>query len=156
MTFTKKPIEIQAKRFTEENKDIIYNWAKSIQMNVYPGTDEDGKPILKIPTLEGEMIANIGDYIIVEPFPTDWRKLYPCKPDIFDKTYDIDLNNALHFYLGRIYINLKRIPLDDDSPSKIKNLIINTARIEDGVNIDQELFEVVIDESRNIEFIIKK
>ncbi len=37
-----------------------------------------------IQTLEGEMIANIGDYIITGIN----GEIYPCKPDIFLKTYD--------------------------------------------------------------------
>ncbi len=85
--FRKKQIEIEAVKFTDENKDQVYNWANSIQGNIQHDWGEDGKPILKIPTLEGEMECSFGDYLIVEPFPTDWRKLYPCKPDIFEKTY---------------------------------------------------------------------
>lgn len=37
-----------------------------------------------IPTLEGDMIAGRGDYIITG---VDGEK-YPCKPDIFEKTYE--------------------------------------------------------------------
>lgn len=38
-----------------------------------------------IHTLEGDMKANVGDYVI-----TGLRgEQYPCKPDIFHKTYDI-------------------------------------------------------------------
>lgn len=37
-----------------------------------------------IPTLEGNMKANIGDYIIKGIN----GEFYPCKPDIFDKTYE--------------------------------------------------------------------
>lgn len=43
---------------------------------------------LKISTREGDMLAFPGDYIIKEPFATDDRKFYPCKPDIFKKTYE--------------------------------------------------------------------
>jgi hypothetical protein len=86
--FRKKPVEVEAVRFTDENKNQVYGWARQIQNNVYHSTDEEGNPILLIPTLEGEMKCAIGDYLIVEPFPTDWRKLYPCKPDIFEKTYE--------------------------------------------------------------------
>ena len=43
---------------------------------------------LIIKTLEGDMIANIGDSIIKEPFD-EARGFYPCKPDIFKLTYDI-------------------------------------------------------------------
>ncbi len=87
--FRKKPIEIHAVQFTIENKNIIYNWAKSIQQNVFQSFDENKNPTLKIPTLEGEMECLIGDYLIVEPFPTDWRKLYPCKKSIFEQTYEL-------------------------------------------------------------------
>lgn len=45
----------------------------------------DGSVI--IPTSEGDMRANTGDYIIKEPFDKD-RKFYPCKPDIFELTYE--------------------------------------------------------------------
>jgi hypothetical protein len=86
--FRKKPVEVDAIQFTDQNKDMVYNWAKSIQANVYHSWDDNKKPILSIPTLEGEMKCAIGDYLIVEPFPTDWRKLYPCKQSIFEQTYD--------------------------------------------------------------------
>lgn len=42
-------------------------------------------PILRIETLEGTMIANIGDYIIKGV----QGEFYPCKPDIFEVTYEI-------------------------------------------------------------------
>lgn len=37
-----------------------------------------------IDTLEGKMKANIGDYIIIGVN----GEMYPCKPDIFTKTYE--------------------------------------------------------------------
>ena len=45
----------------------------------------DGGLIIK--TSEGDMLANIGDFIIKEPFDKE-RAFYPCKPDIFEQTYD--------------------------------------------------------------------
>lgn len=88
MKYRKKPIEIEAVQFTNDNKDLVYMWASEIQQNIYPTFNENNQPILKIPTLEGDMICSIGDYLIKEPFPIDWRKIYPCKPDIFEKTYE--------------------------------------------------------------------
>jgi hypothetical protein len=40
---------------------------------------------LRIPTYEGYVFASVGDYIIkgVE------GEFYPCKPDIFEKTYEM-------------------------------------------------------------------
>ncbi len=90
-TYIKLPIEIEAVKFTDENKDQVYSWASALQNNVYHGFDVLGKPILKIPKLGGDMICSIGDYLIKDPFSTDWCKLYPCKPNIFKQAYDIKL-----------------------------------------------------------------
>lgn len=42
------------------------------------------KPLI-IKTLEGTLMASVGDYIITG---LDGEK-YPCKPDIFEKTYEL-------------------------------------------------------------------
>lgn len=73
--FRKKPIVIEAVQWTGKNTQEIYDFGTS-QVIVYD--------YVLIKTLEGDMKANIGDYIIkgVE------GEFYPCKPDIFDKTYE--------------------------------------------------------------------
>lgn len=40
---------------------------------------------IEIPTLEGIMTADIGDYIITGVH----GEQYPCKPDIFEETYEM-------------------------------------------------------------------
>jgi len=40
---------------------------------------------LQIQTLEGEMTAQVGDWIIKGVK----QELYPCKPDIFEATYEL-------------------------------------------------------------------
>lgn len=40
---------------------------------------------MTIHTLEGDMIASVGDYIITGVN----GEQYPCKPDIFEKTYEL-------------------------------------------------------------------
>ena len=40
---------------------------------------------MDIPTLEGVMHASIGDFIITGVN----GEMYPCKPDIFEKTYEL-------------------------------------------------------------------
>lgn len=45
--------------------------------------DITGKKMI-IPTLEGDMEASLGDYIIKGVN----GEFYPCKPDIFEKTYE--------------------------------------------------------------------
>lgn len=48
-----------------------------------------------INTKEGVMIANVGDYIIKEPFPTGDRDYYPCKAEIFEKTYSMVMTSIV-------------------------------------------------------------
>jgi hypothetical protein len=82
--FKKKPVIVRAIQFTYETKDMVYNDIKEVKQNVEPSKTKKGSPCLLIPTLEGEMTANIGDWII-EGIKGE---LYPCKPDIFKKTYE--------------------------------------------------------------------
>lgn len=80
MKYRKKPVVIDAEQFTEESKDRVFNFVtcnKAAEIL-------DGKPILKIQTLEGVMTANIGDFIIKGVS----GEFYPCKPDIFEMTYE--------------------------------------------------------------------
>lgn len=84
MKFKKKPVIIEAEQFTEENKDHAYHWATEKYQAVYPTRDKDDNPILKIQTLEGEMTCSIGDWIILGVK----GEIYPCKPDIFELTYE--------------------------------------------------------------------
>lgn len=80
MRFRKKPIVIEAMQFTDEDKDRVFNW---ITCNAYPVVHNDS-PAIKIETLEGDHLAVIGDWIIKGIA----GEFYPCKPDIFDATYE--------------------------------------------------------------------
>lgn len=80
--YRKKPVVIEAIQFTDESKDRARNF---IRCNVGIAFDENGSPTLKIQTLEGVMTASLGDYIIKG---VD-GEFYPCKPDIFEKTYEL-------------------------------------------------------------------
>lgn len=84
--FTKRPVTVEAMQFTNDTKDSVFWWAKEIQYNVENSFEND-TPVIRIPTAEGEMICRFGDYLIKEPFPTETRKLYPCKQDVFEQTY---------------------------------------------------------------------
>lgn len=75
--YRKKPVVIEAVQFTGNNVDEILEFAKDSFNN--PSTSE-----IVIPTLEGNMMVSIGDYVIKGVN----GKFYPCKPDIFDKTYE--------------------------------------------------------------------
>lgn len=80
--YRKKPVVIEAEQFTDFNKDIAYNF---VTCNCVAAHDAEGKPILRIQTLEGIMTACLGDWIIKGVN----NEFYPCKPDIFEKTYEL-------------------------------------------------------------------
>lgn len=81
--FRKKPVIIDAVQY-DGNFRCLDVFALSEVKNFIIGTDETGNPCLKIPTLEGVMIASKGDYIIRGVK----GEYYPCKPDIFEATYE--------------------------------------------------------------------
>ena len=76
---TKKPVTVEAVQWTGDNFVEIDQFI-TVLHETFP---KDG--IVKIPTLEGEMTASLGDWIIKGVN----GEFYPCKPDIFEKTYVI-------------------------------------------------------------------
>ncbi|WP_333860820.1 hypothetical protein [Clostridium sp.] len=80
--YRKKPVTIEAIQFldTPEQLDKLSNFMGEIEVS-YENPD---KPVIMIATLEGVMAASVGDYIIKG---VD-GEFYPCKPDIFKKTYE--------------------------------------------------------------------
>jgi hypothetical protein len=78
--YRKKPIVIEATQLTEE----AFTCEHPSELHVAGVTYYPKERVAKINTLEGEMTANIGDFIIRGAN----GELYPCKPDIFEKTYE--------------------------------------------------------------------
>lgn len=78
---TKKPVTIECVKWDGENIEEI----KSFAGYAYIGGENDSDKKLVISTLEGDMLASVGDYIIKGVK----GEFYPCKPDIFENTYDI-------------------------------------------------------------------
>ncbi len=79
--YRKKPVIVEVEHFTNKNKDRAFNFVRD---NRHASFDSDGNPILVIRTLEGDMTVTLGDYIIKGA----QGEFYPCKPDIFEKTYE--------------------------------------------------------------------
>ena len=96
MKYRKKPVVVEAVQWTGENEDEIKKFCGLAAQFTYMPTEGEayivtkqkpkGKHVtaLSIWTLEGTMEASDGDFIIrgVE------GEFYPCKPDIFRKTYE--------------------------------------------------------------------
>lgn len=76
--YKKKPVVIQAVIWTGENREEIMEFANG--SNYFT----DDLKTLNIKTLEGNLKADIGDYII----KGIKGEFYPCKPDIFEQTYE--------------------------------------------------------------------
>lgn len=97
--FIKKPVKIQAIQFNNINREEVEEFVgKKLTQELESETAYvagKGAPIfsIAIDTKEGIMKAFPGDWIIKEPFPTGDRDFYPCKNDIFKKTYDNLSNN---------------------------------------------------------------
>ena len=95
--FRKKPVVIDAFQITSltrnDNKDwpvwLSKAWQKEHNEEgaFYPVQDKVNGERLAIQTLEGMQWVSMNDYIIkgVE------NEIYPCKPEIFIKTYDLVL-----------------------------------------------------------------
>lgn len=82
--FRKKPVIIEARQLRGFNAVELAVWCDGVLMDDL----EEGGYFIGLATFEGEMKAKLGDWIIKEPFETADRRFYPCKPDIFDKTYE--------------------------------------------------------------------
>ena len=80
MKFRKKPVCIEAIQYLGHNHNLV---------RLFVGNDvplhQLGDNVLGIQTLEGVMSAQVGDWII----RGIKGEYYPCKPDIFEATYDL-------------------------------------------------------------------
>lgn len=80
MFYKKRPVVIEAYRFTGKADEP--GWPKG-WLSIPHNFSQDGEQIF-IPTLEGVHAGNKGDFII----KGIKEEFYPCKPDIFNATYD--------------------------------------------------------------------
>lgn len=89
--YRKKPVVIEAFQYdgdfkTQDGKYYVPNWAVAALENgtIFFEENNNLPRELYIRTLEGVHHVSIGDYIIQGV----QGELYPCKPDIFEKTYE--------------------------------------------------------------------
>ena len=87
MKYRKKPVVIDAMQFTNESKLELLDF---VTCKSYTTHDENGKPELLIDTLEGQMVARLGDWIIKGVK----GEFYPVKDDIFQQTYERSSDEA--------------------------------------------------------------
>jgi hypothetical protein len=84
--YRKKPIVVDAKQFVVYNAQGDSNATEVVWWILKNNGQARGEnPFIYIQTLEGEMRADSMDYIIQGVN----GEFYPCKPDIFEKTYEL-------------------------------------------------------------------
>jgi hypothetical protein len=89
MKYRKKPVVIEAVQWNGKNYDECMQFIgddgghKKAYEDREEGCLKTGE--FSISTLEGVMIASTGDFIIKGV----QGEFYPCKPDIFEKTYEV-------------------------------------------------------------------
>ena len=87
--FKKKPVVIEALKWDGKNFDEVSNFTHNFHGHKVAYEDAEELSIetgfYHIETLEGLMKASPGDWIIKGVN----GEFYPCKPDIFEKTYDV-------------------------------------------------------------------
>lgn len=84
--YRKKPVVVEARQLTKKNYTEVLDWVNggptlAIDRIAFHGSGEIN---VTIRTLEGVMRANVGDWVIKGVN----GEFYPCKPDIFEKTYE--------------------------------------------------------------------
>lgn len=93
MKYRKKPVAIEAFQYDgdlikSDGKYYVPDWAvEAFEKRILFYANEDSKLApceLFVKTLEGSMHVSVNDYVIKG---VD-GELYPCKPNIFEKTYD--------------------------------------------------------------------
>lgn len=84
--YRKKPVTVEAVRVTEDfiKAKSLGDTYQTIDGNTYRLTYTDAGILVE--TLEGNVAAGVGDWIIKGIHD----ELYPCKHDIFIKTYDLE------------------------------------------------------------------
>ena len=98
MRVRKRPIEVEARLFAGSTGDTmdVYQWVERNTQGSFDVNSDDPVPasgvsidaatgFMVIATLEGVMQVKLGDYVIRGVK----GEFYPCKPDIFDATYEL-------------------------------------------------------------------
>lgn len=89
MKYRKKPVEVEAIQWIGNTSEIKKFCGDKCSYSIYDSAWQVGKGVpreeLIIHTLEGDMKVSRNDYIIKGVN----GEVYPCKPDIFEKTYEM-------------------------------------------------------------------
>jgi len=84
--FRKKPVAVEAVRWTGKNFGEIEEFSKGMVRRyfAYEKNEAIETDYLEIPTTSGDVLASVDDWIV----KGIKGEFYPCKPDIFEQTYE--------------------------------------------------------------------
>lgn len=86
MKYRKRPVVVEAWEFTRDSIKVADSWVRRYRNDIILFSQYGGEVLyIEIETLEGTMRAELGDYIIKGVK----GEFYPCKPDIFEATYEL-------------------------------------------------------------------
>lgn len=123
--FTKKPVQVEAVQWNGNTLSEVTEWTTEAieSMTLFRVGNE-----IQVKTLEGVMTASPNDFLIRGIN----GEIYPCKPDIFEKTYNPSYKESdMDLSVKTTYIN-----------SMIKSLLNGeTNNISDGYHTFSELYE---------------
>ena len=122
--YVKKPIVVEAVQYNGNNVQEILNFCGGTAV---VGTLNE----ITIKTLEGPLHVSEGDFIIkgVE------GEFYPCKPDIFEKTYDVVENAERPQTFGEKAVGITFNPSGSDEVYKAKMLAAKQIDLLEKVHI---------------------
>lgn len=112
--YRKKPVEIEAVQFTDDNKDIVFDWIKGSKYPEYL----NGEPILRIQNRNSEytFTIHVNDYVVKED-----GKYYVVKPEVFNQIYELvkqPVGNAYH--VDKKYLEKRKEEYEEMCKKRLK------------------------------------
>ena len=126
--FVKKPVVIEAVQYNGTNITEIESFVGA-KLSTIMSSVEDTQ--LVIPTLEGYMKVSKGDYVI----KGIKGEFYPCKPDVFEKTYDVVEDEVRPQTFGEKAVGITFNPSGSDEVHEAKMLAAKQIDLLEKVHI---------------------
>ena len=126
--FVKKPVVIEAIQYNGINITEIESFVGAKLPTVWLSVEDTQ---LVIPTLEGDMKVSKGDYVI----KGIKGEFYPCKPDVFEKTYDVVEDGVRPQTFGEKAVGITFNPSGSDEVHEAKMLAAKQIDLLEKVHI---------------------
>lgn len=126
--FVKKPVVVEAIQYNGLNITEVEDFVGAKLPSVWLSVEDTQ---LVIPTLEGDMKVSKGDYVI----KGIKGEFYPCKPDVFEKTYDVVEDGVKPQTFGEKAVGITFNPSGSDEVHEAKMLAAKQIDLLEKVHI---------------------